>query len=203
MRPELFSATSICDGSADLLALVAAHQGEPLFYMERRGLTVAGVGSAAEIVSTGPRRFVEASREALALLFSIRSAGGFAADRLVLGGFAFSDEPRTRAEWREFPPLRLFVPRLLWIREAGQCRFTRTWAAGSPETGQKAPAPSAAATAGIELKSSANPRERELWRRRVECACNLIAAGALNKVVAARRIELFAAGRIDPAPLVA
>jgi len=203
MQRELFSTTSISASATDLLPIAAAYHGEPIFYFENQNLAIVGVGTAAELVSCGPNRFAEASREALALLASIRSVGSAEADRMVVGGFAFSNENRASATWRDFPALRLVVPRLLWVRQAGICRLTVTWAAGCAnrlESGRSVE-PQARAV-NFALKRNLIPCERELWRQRVECARDLIAAKVLSKVVIARSVELLASEPIDPMVIV-
>lgn len=204
MNRAFFSVTSAYDDGTDLLALIAAHRGEPVFYLEKRGLAIAAVGTAAEIVSSRPDRFAEGSREAIRILSSIQSLGSLAPDRIVVGGFAFAGQHRACGEWREFPALHLFVPRLLWVRDGRCCRLTKTWPAGSAVTDQELtpPAFGTPSAGDVRLKRCSDPRERELWRERVEWASREISRCVLNKIVIARRIELLSTCPIDPAELV-
>jgi menaquinone-specific isochorismate synthase len=201
---RLFSETSLCEGPLDLLAVVRSHPGRPGFYIEREGLAIAGVGSAAAIVASGPDRFAAASVEALRMLNSIRSVGDIAADRIAVGGFAFGDEVRCRSKWREFPALLMFFPRMLWVLRDGICRFTRTWRDGCREDAEMVrciePVP---VSRTLRLRRITAPNDREMWRKRVECARTRIEAGLLGKVVMARSVECIASERIDPAILVA
>lgn len=203
MQRELYSTTSISTSPADLLPIAAAYCGEPIFYLESQNLAIAGIGIAAELVSSGPNRFSEASREALALLGAIRSVGAVEAERMVVGGFAFSNENRTGGMWRDFPELRLVVPQLLLVRQAGVSRVTRTWEAGcGGRLELKQAAERQATAANLTLMCNLIPWQRELWRQRVECVRNLIAAKALSKVVIARSVDAIGSHPIDPTLIV-
>ncbi len=202
--PELFSITSLWTGPSDLLAVARSLPGEPLFYMERRGFAVVGAGCAAEIVTRGKDRFARASREALDLLASIRSRGETGADRVVLGGFAFGDETRCDPKWREFPPLRLIVPRLLCIKDGSTCRVTWTSPEGDDTALERICRTNGAVTnREPRLRRIPSPRDRDTWRRRVEYAGSQIAAKLLRKLVMARSVEFAASEEIDPAAIIA
>ena len=190
----------------DPLDAIARAPGEPAFYWrsDTAGIEIAALGAVRVIETSGPRRFEDASRALVALRKELGSEGSDDWPLLV-GGFAFGDGA-TAPCWQEFPPLRFFVPRALWIREGGARRIIVTYPAGREQT----PASlllcgdgidlekrqSADADTGDEAASTADAR----WFASVAEARRRIRSGRLDKAVLARRRTLTAAEppRVEP-----
>lgn len=208
-RLRLFAETVSVPDPGELLSVLAG-AGAPGFYWESPSheLTFAALGSAAEICAHGPERFERASAAALDLLGAVEVRAG--SRPLMVGGFAFADHGSEDRRWREFPALRLFLPQLLWIRDRGGSRLTRTWRAGEPPPGDPlvgcpsrpppAPGTGAAVVAGSAWD---DPRELLRWRQRVESARRAVAGGVFSKVVLARKLEVEPEAYADPAVILA
>jgi isochorismate synthase len=125
------------------------------------------------------------------LLSGVERIGG--ARPLVVGGFGFSDDDPTGPEWREFPSLRWFLPRLLWVSAGG-----RSWVIRTGETGEEGDL-ARLLSATFARARTASPGETPLlgeiaaaddgedFGRRVRDLREQIAAGIVRKVVIARR----------------
>lgn len=198
----------------DLLALVAACPGIPVFYWEEpsRRLAIAAFGAVREIRAAGPERFATTSADARTLLSSIEAHGAWSGG-FVVGGFGFSDQDPRGAEWQGFPAARLVLPELLWVRRAGECLLTRIWEAGR-EPEHEALLERVLGTAShvrrqverddwLELVAMPVHDERARWRVRVETTRALIARGVARKVVIARRRELVARDVPNPGRILA
>jgi len=129
LRRAVLSAAAI----GNPLDAIARAPGEPAFYWrcDAAGIELAGLGAARVVETAGRRRFEDASR-ALAELRKELDSG---ADDwpLLVGGFAFGAGTLAPC-WRDFPPLRFFVPRVLWIREGDVRRLVVTHPAGREQT---------------------------------------------------------------------
>jgi isochorismate synthase len=110
--------TTALDSAPDLLALACAAGGRNLAYFERpaRGFALLGLGAAEEFAAAGADRFAAVSRAARAALERLSAGKRAPHGPLVLGGFSFFDRPASDPAWREFPPLRMVVPRILWVK---------------------------------------------------------------------------------------
>jgi isochorismate synthase len=210
-RSVLRADSASIEEPGDLLAIVSACQGIPVFYWERpsHGFGMVALGALREIRGAGPERFAHASAAASALLSSIETDGGN--DACMVGGFGFSDRDPTRAEWRDFPAARLVLPQLVWTRQADRCVLTRIWEVGGEGDRdallERVRAAAGACPPGGEAAPLVVTRpagdERQRWHARVEAACALIASGGARKVVVARRRELLAQRVPEPAHILA
>lgn len=178
--------------------LLHARPEEPGFVWRRGGEEIlAATGVARALETGGVRRFREASRE-LAELRRHRP--------LLLGGFAFDDEPAAGSTWEGFAPLSFHVPRVAVIVRAEEAMLfsaSATSAADAEdalsegEAWLRAPAEAASAggvTLDLRVMSSASD---EQWHTSVRGALDEIAAGELQKLVLARSLEVTTGKRID------
>lgn len=212
MMPEvgrLVATTRAIDDPGDLLAVARGCPGTPVFYWEHpaRGEALLALGVVRELRASGADRFTRLSAAALRVLATVEADSAAHATLRVVGGFAFSERPEAGAVGAEFPPARLVLPRLLWLRSAGRTTLTAISDEGDAAVGAalRARVPVAASEPG-SLRLSASPLDGDecgRWRERVARAHALIADGTLEKVVLARRRRLSAADPIDPTTLLA
>ena len=191
----------------DLLARLARARAASRFYWRSadRSLELLGLGEAAAVEAAGPGRLATAAARAAELLGGIAVAGAGPAEAgpLCVGGFGFWDEPAGESDWCGFPPLRFWVPELLFARlgDAAWCTVTRNDAtesctgsgASHPEPTRRPPGP---ARAGFS--ACAEP-SRDEFARAVSRATAAIGAGELEKVVLARACTLTQTGGFDAA----
>ena len=111
--------------SPDLLAVARAGGGRNLVYFESpsRGFAVLGLGAALEFVASGPERFAILSRAARGALARLGVHGRASQAPLALGGFGFFDRRAADPAWREFPPARMLVPSILWVKRRARGAF--------------------------------------------------------------------------------
>lgn len=183
----------VLDRVPDLLDVLRQHVDEsPSFYWEdrSRGEGLFGLGSVHEIQGRGAKRFVEAGGLIDAVLASLQPDDEASAALLAVtpprfvGGFAFAPEPTPSPLWREFPPLRLFLPARLWVtaRERAWLITTSACDLGEPV------APVASGTASQvrpNVVASLN-LQRERWRARVERVLAMVDGGSVEKIVLSR-----------------
>ncbi|HVA80622.1 MAG TPA: isochorismate synthase, partial [Candidatus Binataceae bacterium] len=199
------------DASIDLLSVLRLRRGAELFYWEHpeSGVTIAALGAVARFEADGPGRFDEVSKSARRALHALMQRSNHAAEGhgpMVVGGFGFSDRPCAAHEWREFPPLRMVLPELLWVRRGARCTLTRIL---SKDREPRCDIPPGGVTAAH--RSYARSRrpppyaerrgddQRSQWCARVERVRAQIIAGDLRKVVLSRRIKIETARPFDPA----
>jgi isochorismate synthase len=192
---------------ADLLARLARARAASRFYWRSadRSLELLGLGEAAAIEASGPGRLSAAAARAAALLegLAVEGAGPVEAGPLCVGGFGFWDDPAGESDWRGFPPLRFWVPELLFARvgDAAWCTVTRDDASHScagPGASQPEPLRCARQPARAGFSACAEP-SRDEFARAVSRATAAIGAGELEKVVLARACTLTQAGGFDAA----
>ncbi|HUY29275.1 MAG TPA: isochorismate synthase [Candidatus Binataceae bacterium] len=196
----------------DAVAIVAARGGEAGFYWENpeQGFAIAAIGAAAEIIAEGPDRFERASAAAMALMQGThQSDGTLAPAPLIVGGFGFLDRRLDSRPWREFPALRMFVPRAAVVRRGNQCSLTLAWRDGERTAAEEtASRICAASRESYEpkpvqiLDAAADAQERLHWIARVEEVRGLISRGWLRKVVLARCRTVAGSAPIDPAAIL-
>jgi isochorismate synthase len=184
---------------------------------ERDGFALAGLGSVAEVVSRGPRRFTEVAagcadllRDRVAEDSEELPAG---AGPAFMGGFAFDPEGGSAAHWSSLAPAQMILPELSLQRRYGEVLLTASVLAGAGD-------PSAALarlrarlgaledhalplldphpTNRVQIASASSPHAfEEAVARTVE----RIRAGRFEKAVMAREVTVEAPAAHSPAAL--
>jgi salicylate biosynthesis isochorismate synthase len=179
---------------------------------------LAGLGTACEVVTRGPRRFEEVGRACagairgrLAEEPSDLPAG---AGPVWVGGFAFSHEGGTTPQWSSFPPALAVLPELSIACTAGRCLITLTALLG-PGPGSDSALSRVESRVG-SLASAALPlldphptgrvairsaRAPEHYESAVGSVRKRIREGELEKAVLAREVTVDAPSAHDPAAL--
>jgi menaquinone-specific isochorismate synthase len=212
----LAAVTVAAPGDVDPTAVTAASRrpGEPWFCFEhpdRDGFALAGLGSAAVLEDAGPRRFGTLAERwralAAAAVADDRSAPA-ASGPVAVGGFAFAPHGGEAPHWSGFPPASLGVPEVSLARRGGDARLTLTALARPDDDPDGLLARLEARVdelrerplalldpdpAGRLRISSTMPPEH--YEGAVGRAVERIRAGALDKVVLAREVQVHA-----PAP---
>ena len=183
-----------------------------------RRFALAGLGTAAEIVSRGPGRFTDLSESCAEILrdrISDEPAGLPAgAGPVWTGGLAFADDGGASAHWSSLPPALLTLPELSVARDGEQTFLTvaavltpgsdpaeRLAALGARISGfadRPLPMLDPAAAGQVRVVSAVDPSEYE---RAVAKAVERIRSGELEKVVLAREVLAEAPRAHDPAEL--
>jgi salicylate biosynthesis isochorismate synthase len=183
-----------------------------------RGFALAGVGTAAESVSRGPRRFEEVARDASRL-----SQNRLAAEPAELpagagpawmGGFAFDPGGGAEPHWSSLPPALLTLPEVALAREDGRTLLTVSAVLAPGEAAEAAlvrlrgriaslraeplPMLDPAPTGSVSVASAADPGAFEAA---VASGVERIRAGELEKVVLAREVRAEAPRAHDPAAI--
>jgi isochorismate synthase len=183
---------------------------------DRDGFALAGLGSAHEAVSRGPRRFEDVAAECAA------AARGRSHDEppslpagagpVWVGGFAFDDQGGREGAWASFPPALMVLPEVLLHRERGRTHLTlcalsdgtadpaeisaRLGARVAALRDRPLPLPDPHPTATVRIASAAPP---ESYERSVAAAVERIRHGGLEKVVLAREVVAEAPQAHEPA----
>ncbi len=183
-----------------------------------RGFALAGLGSAAEIVSRGPDRFRDAASDCARILrdrLADEPPGMPAgAGPVWMGGFAFDEAGGAAPQWSSLPPALLTLPEAAIVREGERTLLTvcvyvgaggdadaalgrvrrRVASLRSEPLAMLDPAP----TGSAAVSSAADPGAFEAS---VAEAVERIRAGELEKVVLAREVRAEAQRAHDPAAL--
>ena len=180
------------------------------WWAPREGDEVAGLGVAAEVRVRGVDRFAEVRRRAAELLARVNVIDPPEAPPWtprLYGGFAFAAGSADAPPWSEFGDASFQLPRALLRRQEG-----RTWLtviARTPAAGQAERVRDRLLAAAREAEAARPPElvrvhqvRREDWRAQVEEVGGLIAAGACEKIVLARRAEVELAAPVDPRALL-
>jgi len=207
----------------DPVALVAASRraGEPWFCFEqpdRDGQALAALGCVRELPrasAAGRNRFESVAREWRALAaaaFADPPDGPSGAGLVAVGGFAFAPEGGTSPQWEGFPSASLHVPELALARRGGDVRLTVAALATPDDTAKQLLARIEARLAELRpdvplplLDPAPTGRYRvvsamppEHYEGAVARAVERIRAGALEKVVLAREVQVHAPRAHDP-----
>lgn len=170
------------------------------------GVRLLGRGAACVLEARGASRFQDCAEQARALFADLHVAGDPApaeAGPLLVGGFAFRDEPEPAPHWREFPPARLVLPEFL-VAQLGERAFltvVRPLAEETPisEALNRLRADFANPPATRPKRSqTGEPATHEIlaehghshFCERVADALQQIAGGELEKVVIARSLRV-------------
>src|SRR4051812_1340553 len=124
-RAPLASVSIPVPAELDLSAavLAARHPDDRFFCFEqpdRDGFALAGLGTAALVHASGPRRFAEAAAESRR--WAERTVVGDAAAEpapfgpVWVGGFAFADDGGSSPEWSSLAPAQLVMPEVALAR---------------------------------------------------------------------------------------
>ncbi len=184
-----------------------------------RDFSLAGMGTAREASSRGPRRFEEVARTAGetgrdAVVEGVRGAPA-GAGPVWLGGFAFDPEGGGSATWSSFEPGSLFLPELSICRRGEECFLTVNAIVGPGEDAERRAGELNARLSGLRLDATLplldpHPTSRPTIRSArpprtfedaVEKATARIADGEMQKVVLAREVIVSSASAHDPAPI--
>jgi isochorismate synthase len=183
---------------------------------DRDGFALAALGSAHELVSRGPDRFVDLSRESAAVvrdrLADEPDDVPVGAGPLWVGGLAFAPDGGSAPHWSSFPPALLFLPELAVTRSSGRswltvCAIVQPGMAPTEIADRVAhrlgslredtlPMLDPHATGQVTIASAAPP---ERYEEIVAAATARIEASDLEKVVLAREVLVEAPAAHDPA----
>jgi menaquinone-specific isochorismate synthase len=210
---QLVSATVELDGDVDPAAIAAGSRlaTDRWFCWEQpdRGFALAGVGTAAEVVSRGRDRFSDlaAGCSRIAHDREAEEPDGLPAGAgpVWATGLAFDPDGGSEPIWSSLPPALAVLPELSIARSEGRSFLTICAIAGNRAdvAGRLAslrtapltpPDPHPSASTSI---TGRYPPER--YEQIVAAAVERIRAGAVDKVVLARQLTVEAPSAIDPA----
>jgi len=219
-KPVLASTCARLPGAVDPTAVISASRGasEAWFCCEqpdRDGAAIAGLGCALAIEEGGADRFTTVAarwREAVASAIVGRDSGPPGSGLAAYGGFAFAADGAGSPSWRGFAPASLIVPELSLCRYADE-----TWVTVNAEVGPDDVKDDVRARIAERLRSLreaplplfdphptgryevASPMPPAHYEDAVARAVQRIRAGAFEKVVLAREVEVHAPAAHDPA----
>lgn len=204
-RPALLSWTAPAPG-ADALRALAAMEAPRAFFAAPDGDAMAAAGEAAVVEAEGAARFdaVRIGAEALLAGAEVLAPEGAPGPRLV-GGFAFADRHAAEGLWEGFPGARMVLPRVAVVASPrgawttvnrlvegreDAAALARHMARAAADAAAPSPFP-APAEPGVPLPAfGARVVDRGAWEAEVAAALAAIRAGALEKVVLARRVAV-------------
>jgi menaquinone-specific isochorismate synthase len=199
------------------VALHARRPGEPWFCMEqpdRERSAVAALGCVVALEERGPQRFeqVAARWRALAAEAVCDAADGRGAGLIASGGFAFAPDGGASPHWSGFAPASLHVPEAALARRGDEVALTLVALAQPDDTAdgllarverrldelRRAPLPLPDPDpVGRYTVAASSPPEH--YEAAVARAVERIRAGALEKVVLAREVQVHAPAAHDAA----
>jgi menaquinone-specific isochorismate synthase len=169
----------------------------------------AGVGAAHVLASTGKNRFVQtrdAAQEAFGALVHVGLDGLSVPELKFVGGFSFQPARFDSPLWRGFGDGHFVLPRLAYTRRAQRAWLTLSASASGLsgiEGRMRLARETDAALQALRSEDEDAPSDlhdavatdgpEEVWSALVNGICGEIAAGRLEKAVAARRVVLRAA----------
>ncbi len=174
-----------------------------------RGLGLAGIGTAREVVSRGGRRFADVERgcaEAVRGLLADEPSGLPAgAGPLWVGGFAFDPDGARAPHWSSLPPALMFMPEIGLARSGDRAFLTVALFAGGAGEADRSLERLRARLAGLRdaalpMRDPSPSGERRIVSARspdafessVAEATSRIDSGAFEKVVLAREVRVEA-----------
>jgi salicylate biosynthesis isochorismate synthase/menaquinone-specific isochorismate synthase len=200
------------------LAVASRRPGEPWFSFEqpgRDGAALAGLGCVRAVEAVGPERFRAVEREWRGLAAAAVADppdGPSGAGLVAVGGFAFAPDGAGAPQWEGFTPASLHVPEVAIARRGADVRLTVA-ALATPDVtaedllgriearlaelrdGVPLPLLDPAPTGRYRVVSAMPP---EHYEGAVARAVERIRAGALEKVVLAREVQVHAPRAHDP-----
>jgi salicylate biosynthesis isochorismate synthase/menaquinone-specific isochorismate synthase len=217
---ETLAAVTVTAPDVDPVALVVASRrnDEPWFSFEqpdRDGAALAGLGCVRAIEASGSGRFRAVAREWRALAAAAIADppdGPPGAGLVAVGGFAFAPDGAGTPQWEGFSSASLHVPELAIARRGRDVRLTVAALATPDDTadgllarietrlgelraGVPLPLLDPAPTGRYRVLSAMPP---EHYEGAVARAVERIRAGALEKVVLAREVQVHAPRDHDP-----
>jgi salicylate biosynthesis isochorismate synthase/menaquinone-specific isochorismate synthase len=216
---EALAAVTVAAPGVDPTALVVASRRpcEPWFAFEqpdRDGAALAGLGCVRAVESAGPGRFQAVAREWRALAAAALADppdGPSGAGLVAVGGFAFAPQGAGAPQWEGFTPASLHVPEIALARRGADVRLTVAALATPDDTadallariearlaelhGRPLPLLDPAPTGRYRVVSAMPP---EHYEGAVARAVERIRAGALQKVVLAREVQVHAPREHEP-----
>ena len=219
-EPVLASACARLPEVADPTAVITASRqpGEAWFCSEqpdRDGAAIAALGCAVSLEAAGPDRFSAIAarwREVVASAIVGRDSGPPGSGLAAYGGFAFAADGAASPAWRGFSPASLIVPELSLCRHAGETWLTVNAQVGPDDVEDDVRARiterlASLRTAPLPLFDPhptgryevASPMPPAHYEEAVARAVQQIRAGAFEKVVLAREVEVHAPMAHDPA----
>lgn len=193
------------------VAFASRRRGEPCFVFEqpeRGGAALAGLGCARELNAAGAERFgvvARAWRELLAGAAIDPVDGPPGSGPVAVGGFAFAPQGAAAPHWAAFPPASLHVPEVAIQRRRGEAWLTVALLARPDDVAEELLARVDARLAElrqaplplldpdpVEHPRVASAMPPEHYEAAVARAVERIRAGALEKVVLAREVEVHA-----------
>lgn len=184
-----------------------------LLWSPPQGPSFAGIGVARSISGKGARRFAELRRRGAELWSELRAPGiargALEAPRLF-GGFAFSAEREHGPAWERFGSARMVLPRVTYATDQGRAVLTLAVERAELDRGLESEHvrllqrvyetvlenPDFLTVPEPRALTRTEPDAGE-FRRRVDDLVGAIASGSLQKVVAAREVQLGFAGPLD------
>jgi len=142
-RRVIASVTAPVAADLDLSAavLAARRAGDRFFCLEqpdRERSTLAALGEAALVETTGENRFREAAAACRELARGAEAADGLGdppgSGPVWVGGFAFAPRGGSAPEWASLAPGQLVLPELSLARRGDEARLTVTAALGGDES---------------------------------------------------------------------
>lgn len=214
--PTLVAAT-VAVPAVDAVDLYAAATPHASIWMQPdRGSSLVGVGAAWSTTSSGRGRFGQVSRDWHDLLEGARidaTPVPRGTGPLLLGGFAFLDDPDPSTAWPAFDAASLVLPALLLSRTPEGAWLTLSLVA-EPESSPRADADrlldtweSLVTDASVArhqhphevLRVARQQPEAPQWRDSVARLAGAVGRGRLDKAVLSRRVALTGTGPIDVA----
>jgi isochorismate synthase len=199
------------------VAAASRRPGEPWFCLEqpeRERAALAALGCASALEAAGPARFTAVARRWRALAANAACDapdGPRGGGPVAVGGFSFAPEGGRAPHWAGFPAASLHVPEVALARRGEDVRLTLATVAQADDDPdallerierrtaelRQAPLPYLDPDpAGRFRVASAMPPEH--YEHAVAAAVQRIRAGALDKVVLAREVEVHAPAPHDP-----
>jgi salicylate biosynthesis isochorismate synthase/menaquinone-specific isochorismate synthase len=222
-RSVIASVTEPVDAALDLSAAVlAARRADDHFFCleqpDRERTTLAGLGQAAVVETSGDGRFRAAADACRDLARGAEAADGAGdppgAGPVWVGGFAFAPAGGAAPEWASLAPGQLVLPELSLARKGDEARLTVTAVVQGDESVEGVLERMRERVASLEpaamplfdpdpvesarVAAAAPP---EHFESAVARAVEHIRAGEIEKVVLAREVRVHAPAAIDPAPL--
>jgi isochorismate synthase len=199
------------------VAVASRRPGEPWFCLEqpdRDRAALAALGAATALDAHGPERFATVTRR-----WRVLAAGAVCdapdgprgSGPVAVGGFAFAADGGAAPHWQGYPAASLHVPTVALARRGEDVRLTLTAVTQADDDPEELLARLEARAAGLSEEplpyldpdpavaariASAMPPEH--YEHAVARAVDRIRAGALDKVVLAREVQVHAASGHDP-----
>jgi salicylate biosynthesis isochorismate synthase len=199
------------------VAVASRRPGEPWFCLEqpdRDRAALATLGSVAALEASGPDRFAAVARAWRALAAGALCDppdGPRATGPVAVGGFAFAPDGGGSLHWDGFAPASLHVPEVAIARRGEEVRLTAVALARPDDTpdgllarleerlgelrSRSLPLFDPHPTGRFHVASAMPP---EHYEHAVARAVERIRAGALDKVVLAREVQVHAPAPHDP-----